>query len=102
MGDGRAARQAGLSPSATSRRPRGQGTMELEDAMRRRRMVRAFEDLRLPPHTLERILELSTHAPSAGFSQGWSFVVLEGPEQTERYWRLTLPAERRPSFPWPH
>ena len=75
--------------------------MEFEDAIRRRRMVRAFEDRPLPPGTLDRILELATHAPSAGFSQGWSFVVLEGAEQTDRYWRVTLPPERRQAFPWP-
>jgi nitroreductase len=64
-------------------------------------MVRAFEDRPLPPGTLDRILELATHAPSAGFSQGWAFVVLEGREQTERYWDITLPTERRSAFAWP-
>ena len=75
--------------------------MELEEAIRRRRMVRAFQDRPLPAGALNRLLELATHAPSAGFSQGWAFIVLEGPEQTERYWRVTLPPERRASFPWP-
>jgi nitroreductase len=28
-------------------------------------------------------------------------VVLEGPEQTARYWDVTLPEERRARFPWP-
>ena len=75
--------------------------MELGEAIRRRRMVRSFHDRPLPPGTLDRILELGLHAPSAGFSQGWAFVVLEGPAETARYWDLTLPVERRGTFPWP-
>ncbi|MGZ4693244.1 MAG: nitroreductase family protein [Acidimicrobiales bacterium] len=75
--------------------------MELEDAIRRRRMVRAFDDRPLPPGTLDHILELGLHAPSAGFSQGWAFVVLEGPTETARYWDTTLPPDRRDGFPWP-
>ena len=74
--------------------------MELVDAIHRRRMVRAFDPRPLEPGTLDRILELGLHAPSAGFSQGWAFVVLEGPDQTERYWRTTLPPERRRDFAW--
>jgi nitroreductase len=64
-------------------------------------MVRAFEDRPLPPGALDRILELATHAPSAGFSQGWAFVVLEGQAETDGYWNATLPAERRAGFAWP-
>jgi nitroreductase len=75
--------------------------VELSDAIRRRRMVRAFHDRPLPPGTLDRILELGLHAPSAGFSQGWAFVVLEGSAETSRYWDVTLPPERRAGFPWP-
>jgi len=63
-------------------------------------MVRAFESTPLPPGTLDRILELGLHAPSAGFSQGWELVVLEGPDQTSRYWDVTLPPDERGSFPW--
>src|SRR5690349_13512756 len=48
-------------------------------------MVRSFHDRPLPPGTLERIVELGLHAPSAGFSQGWAFVVLEGRDETGRY-----------------
>src|SRR5690606_20621920 len=38
---------------------------------------------------------------SAGNSQGWHFVVLEGPEQTRRFWDVTLPEDRRAGFAWP-
>ncbi len=74
--------------------------MELSDAIRRRRMVRAFEGRPLPAGALDTILELGLHAPSAGFSQGWAFVVLEGPDQTRRYWDLTLPPAERERFGW--
>jgi len=63
-------------------------------------MVRAFDARPLPAGTLDSIIELGLHAPSAGFSQGWAFVVLEGPEQTARYWDLTLPVGERDRFPW--
>ena len=74
--------------------------VELSDAIHRRRMVRSFDPRPLPEGTLDTILELALHAPSAGFSQGWAFVVLEGPDQTARYWDLTLPAAPRARFPW--
>jgi nitroreductase len=64
-------------------------------------MVRSFQDRPLPPGTVERLIELGLHAPSAGFTQGWAFVVLEGPGQTARYWDVTLPAERRAGFAHP-
>jgi len=64
-------------------------------------MVRSFQDRPLPPGTVDRLLELGTHAPSAGFSQGWDFLVLEGPTQTSRYWDVTLPAPRRAGFAHP-
>lgn len=75
--------------------------MELSDALRRRRMVRAFRPDPVDPAALDRILDAGRRAPSAGHTQGWAFVVLEGPEQTGRYWAATLPAAKRPSFPWP-
>src|SRR3954447_22269017 len=49
-------------------------------------MVRAFLDRPLPPGALDRILANAQRAPSAGFSQGWAFVALEGPEETARFW----------------
>jgi nitroreductase len=75
--------------------------MELAAAVRARRMVRAFAPTPLVPGTIDRILDLARRSPSAGFSQGWDFVVLEGPEQTARYWDVTLPPAERDDFPWP-
>lgn len=75
--------------------------MELSEVIRRRRMVRSFDGRPVGPEVVDRLLAAATRAPSAGFTQGWAFVVLEGDEQTERFWRHTLPAERRAGFAWP-
>jgi nitroreductase len=73
--------------------------MEFQDVVRRRRMVRAFQDRPLPPGVLDRMLDNALHAPSAGFSQGWAFVVLEGREQTSQLWDASFPsAEARSEF----
>lgn len=74
--------------------------MEFQEVVRRRRMVRNYEDRPLPPGSLERMLANATRAPSAGFSQGWAFLVLEGRDQTQRFWDATLPPERRSRFRW--
>ena len=75
--------------------------MELGEVVRRRRMVRAFTDEPVDPALVDRLLDMARRAPSAGNSQGWHFVVLEGPEQTARFWDVTLPPERRAGFRWP-
>jgi nitroreductase len=75
--------------------------VDLGEAVRRRRMVRAFAPDPLVPGTLEALADLARRAPSAGHSQGWAFVGLEGPEETARYWDAALPADRRASFRWP-
>lgn len=75
--------------------------MEFARVVHRRRMVRAFTDEPVEREVLDRLLDLATRAPSAGNSQGWHFVVLEGQDQTDRFWNVTLPADRRADFAWP-
>jgi nitroreductase len=75
--------------------------MELSDAVRRRRMVRAFSDEPVAAEVVDGLVDLARRAPSAGNSQGWAFVVLSGADETARYWDVTLAEERRPSFRWP-
>ncbi|MGH9118419.1 MAG: nitroreductase family protein [Acidimicrobiales bacterium] len=65
--------------------------MEFSEVVRRRRMHRSFEPTLIPRDALDRILDAGRRAPSAGHSQGWAFVVLEGPEATGRYWDVTVP-----------
>jgi len=50
--------------------------MEFKDTVLKRRMVRNFSDRSVEPETIQRIVELTRHAPSAGFTQGQSFVVI--------------------------
>ncbi len=54
--------------------------MELKETILKRRMVRNFADKSIDPETIERIVQLTRHAPSAGFTQGQSFVVVTKPE----------------------
>lgn len=62
--------------------------MEFSEVIRRRKMVRAFTDEPLPEGVTERLLRAANRAPSAGFCQGYSFLVLEGAEQTAPLWDL--------------
>lgn len=75
--------------------------MELGDAVRRRRMVRAFTDQPVDPTVVDGLIDLARRAPSAGNTQGWAFVVLAGESETSRYWDVTLTADRRAGFRWP-
>lgn len=64
-------------------------------------MVRSFDDRPLPRDVVDRILANGLRAPSAGFTQGWAFLVLEGREETSRFWDATFPSvEARASFRW--
>jgi nitroreductase len=51
-------------------------------------MIRGFTTEPLPEGTADRLLTTASRAPSAGFSQGFSFLVLEGAEQRAPFWRL--------------
>jgi nitroreductase len=50
--------------------------MEFSEVVRKRRMVRHFTGQPVPRETIERILDMARHAPSAGFTQGQAFVVI--------------------------
>lgn len=68
--------------------------------VRKRRMVRSFDDRPLPREVVDRLLGNAQRAPSAGFSQGWAFLVLEGPTETGQYWDAVGPDDRA-TFAWP-
>jgi nitroreductase len=62
--------------------------MEFQDVVRKRRMVRKFQaDRPVPREIVDRILHNATRGPSAGFSQGQAFLVLEG-EELAKFWAL--------------
>jgi nitroreductase len=60
--------------------------IEFNDVIRRRRMVREFDDRPIEPQVLERILVNSLRGPSAGFAQGFDLLVLHGSHETARFW----------------
>jgi nitroreductase len=70
--------------------------MEFQHLVRTRRMVRRFEPRPVPRDVLLRVLEVARHAPSAGFSQGFDFVVLDEPGQVRWFIDMT----NHPQFPW--
>lgn len=60
--------------------------------VRRRRMVRNFDPSRpVPPEVVGRLLDYAVRAPSAGFSQGWAFLLLDQPADVARFWTTTSP-----------
>ncbi|WP_091120798.1 nitroreductase family protein [Nocardioides terrae] len=61
--------------------------MEFTEVVRRRRMVRSYTSDPVDRTVVDRALANAVRAPSAGFSQGWAFVVLDTPADTERFWR---------------
>jgi nitroreductase len=68
--------------------------MEFRDVVRRRHMVRDYDpDRPVPAELRERLLENAIRAPSAGFSQGWAFLVLETEEERARFWAATTSPE---------
>ena len=72
--------------------------MEFVEVLRRRRMVRRFDpDQPVAGAALDEVLSAAQRAPSAGFSQGWDFVVLAEADDRARFWDATrdpeLPAD---------
>ena len=60
--------------------------MEFQDVVRRRRMVRDYSDEPVDPAVIDLALANAVRAPSAGFSQGWAFLVLDTPDDVRRFW----------------
>ena len=75
--------------------------MEFQDVIRKRKMVRSFEDRPVDHAIVERMLANAQKAPSAGFSQGWGFLVFEGGDEARRFWDALWPEPRRGEFGWP-
>jgi nitroreductase len=74
--------------------------MDFAVVVRSRRMVRAYQPGRaVSDAVLDRILQNALHAPSAGFSQGWDFVVLRRAEDLERFWEASTDPHEEPD-PW--
>jgi nitroreductase len=71
--------------------------MEFQDVVRRRRMVRSYDpDRPVDPAVVDRLLDNAVRAPSAGFSQGWAFLVLDRPEDVRRFWTVSADDVEKP------
>lgn len=66
--------------------------MEFQQVVQRRRMVRRFTGEPVAPETVDRLVRNAVRAPSAGFTQGWSFLVLAEPDERETFWSAASPA----------
>ena len=63
--------------------------MEFGEVLRRRRMIRSYDMTRpVPPAAIDAVLAAALRAPSAGFTQGISFLVLNSDAERETFWRL--------------
>ncbi|MEU8815569.1 nitroreductase family protein [Actinoplanes sp. NPDC048796] len=64
--------------------------MDFEDVLRKRRMVRSYDpDRPVAPEIVDKIVKHGLRAPSAGFSQGWGFLVLTEQKDRDLYWSST-------------
>ena len=68
--------------------------MEFDEVVRRRRMVRHYDpDRPVPPEVRDKLVRHALRAPSAGFSQGWGFLVLENAADRALFWSSTATDE---------
>lgn len=73
--------------------------MDFGEVVRKRRMVRNYDpDRPVPPDVLDRLMEYAIRAPSAGFSQGWGFLLLTEPADRDRFWQATAGDEEPDSW----
>lgn len=75
--------------------------MEFEQAVRSRHMVRSFSSRAVDSSVIDACVDLASRSPSAGKTQGWHLVLLEGSD-TEKFWKHAFPHDRRGGFRWPH
>jgi nitroreductase len=74
--------------------------MDFSQVVRNRRMARRYDpDRPVPAEAVERALANAVRAPSAGFSQGWDFVVLSTPDERDAFWTATTDPDDA-SDPW--
>jgi len=67
--------------------------MEFDQVVRHRRMVRRYSDRPLPPDVVDKILHNALQGPSAGFSQGTGFLVLDTPQDVARFRAAARPGD---------
>jgi nitroreductase len=71
--------------------------MELTEIIRHRRMTRDYDpDRALPPGLTGRLVDAGLRAPSAGFTQGVSFLILESETSRNTFWAATAESGGEP------
>jgi len=73
--------------------------VEFADVLRRRRMVRHYDDRAVDPATIERVVNAGLRAPSAGFSQGYAILLLTAADDRARFWAVTETEQETASWP---
>jgi nitroreductase len=61
--------------------------MDFDKVIRSRRMIKIFTDEPVAPEAIEALLVAANRGPSAGFSQGYAFLVVDSPERRAAFWR---------------
>jgi nitroreductase len=76
--------------------------MDFSEVLRRRRMVRNYLADAVDPAAVDRIVDAGVRAPSAGFTQGQSFVIVTDPERRRAIAELAGESEyvERGFDPW--
>jgi nitroreductase len=63
--------------------------VEFTDVVRRRRMVHVFDRRPVDSALIDQLIDLARRGPSAGYSQGTDFLVLDDPDALGQFWALT-------------
>ena len=58
--------------------------MDLSEAIKGRRSIRAFKPQDIPEETVEKLIDAARHAPSAGNIQSWEFVIARNPDTKKK------------------
>lgn len=90
----------GLWRKAWSNSAHCRNAVEFREVVRTRRMTRSFLATPVPVDIVRECVDLASRSPSAGKTQGWNLLMLEGSHVMD-YWDLTLPEPRRSSFAFP-
>jgi nitroreductase len=70
--------------------------VEFTEVVRQRRMLRRYDpERKVPDEILTRLLGLVSFAPTAGFAQGWDFVVLRDHQARADFWSISTEADRK-------
>ncbi len=74
----------------------------VDEVIAGRKVVRSFTSEPVSRESLVEMLDLARRAPSAGWSQGVSFLAIDDPQKLADFWKISLPEQKRPDFPWPN